>query len=62
LNEKKAGKRNKIIVEKQRELKKLIKQKPLKYGRDCKKWTGLILQEYLMKNWNINIGTRTAQL
>lgn len=62
LNEKKAGKRTKIGVEKQRELKILIKQKPLKYGYNSKKWTGLILQEHLQKNWNIKIGTRAAQL
>jgi transposase len=62
LNEKKAGKRTRIGVEKQRKLKILIKQKPLKHGYDSKKWTGLILQEYLLKNWNIKIGTRAAQL
>lgn len=62
LNEKKAGKRTKISVEKQRELKGLIKQKPAKYGYDNKKWTGVILKDFLKKNWNIKIEIRTAQL
>ena len=62
LNEKKVGKRTKIGVEKQRKLKILIKQKPGKYGYDGKKWTALILQKFLLKKWNIKIGTRAAQL
>lgn len=62
LTEKKAGKRTKISVEKQRELKGLIKQKPAKYGYDNKKWTGVILKDFLKKNWNIKIEIRTAQL
>lgn len=62
LYEKKAGKRIKINIEKQKELKNLIKQKPIKYGYDSKKWTGKILKDFLEKIWNIKIGIRTAQL
>jgi len=62
LSEKKVGKRTKISNEKLIELKKLIKQKPIKYGYDSKKWTGNILVDYLQKQWNIKIGIRAAQL
>ncbi len=62
LNKKKAGKRSKISCERQTELKRLIKQKPTKYGYDGKKWTGKILKDFLQKNWNIKIGIRAAQL
>ena len=62
LSVKKAGKRTKISVEKQRELKRLLKQKPEKYGYVNKKWTGEILKDVLKKKWNIKIGIRAAQL
>ena len=62
LQEKKAGKRTKISAEKQKELKRLIKQKPKKYGYDRKNWTGKILKEFMEINWNVKIGIRTAQL
>jgi len=62
LYENKAGKRAKISIEKRMELKKMLKQKPIKYGYDNKKWTGNILKDLLENNWNIKIGIRAAQL
>jgi len=62
LGEKKVGKRAKIDKEKLLQLKKLIKQKPTKFGYDGKKWTGKVLVDYAQKQWNITIGIRTAQL
>jgi len=62
LGEKKVGKRAKIDKGKLVELKKLIKQKPTKFGYDGKKWTGKVLVDYTQKQWNITIGIRTAQL
>jgi transposase len=62
LKEKKVGKRARIGKDKLLELKKLIKQKPIKYGYEGKKWTGNILMDYLQKQWNIKVGIRTAQL
>lgn len=62
LNEGKVGKRPKINAEKQKELKKIMKEKPIKYGYDEKKWTGQVLKDFLEKNWNIKIGIRAAQL
>lgn len=62
LDEKKVGKRARIGKEELLELKKLIKQKPTKHGYEGKKWTGSILVDYLQKQWDINVGIRTAQL
>lgn len=62
LYENKAGKRIKISVEKQRELRHILKQTPTKYRYDSKKWTGKILKDFLENNWNIKIGVRAAQL
>ncbi|MDP2750418.1 MAG: helix-turn-helix domain-containing protein [Nanoarchaeota archaeon] len=62
LKEKKLGKRSKINIEKQKKLKVIIKQRPAKYGYDEKRWTGKILKDFMLKNWNINIGIRAAQL
>jgi len=62
LNEKKVGKRARIEGAELLELKKLVKQKPTKYGYEGKRWTGSILVDYLQKQWDIKIGIRTAQL
>lgn len=62
LQEKKVGKRSKMGSSKIQLIKKLIKQNPAKYGYPQKKWTGVILSEYVKKKWKISIGTRTAQL
>lgn len=62
LLEKKVGKRSKMDTEKLLAMKKLIKQKPAKYGYQQKRWTGIILSDYIKKKWKISIGIRTAQL
>ena len=62
LVEKKVGKRASINKEKLVELKKLIKQKPTNFGYDGKKWTGRFLVDYVLRQWDIKIGIRTAQL
>lgn len=62
LTEKKVGKRSRLDIEKQKDLKVIIKQKPAKYGYSEKKWTGNILKDFLQKNWKIQIGIRSAQL
>ena len=62
LLKKKVGKRARIEVEKLQEIKKLIKQKPSKYGYEKKKWTGKLIVDYVKNKWNIKIGIRTAQL
>jgi transposase len=59
---KKTGKRSKIDDDKLQEIKRLMKQKPAKYGYEDKKWTGLIFADYLKKKWKIKIGIRAAQL
>ena len=58
----KPGKRSKINTAKKKKLKSIIKQKPEKYGYTEKKWTGIILKDFLEKNWNMKIGIRAAQL
>lgn len=62
LDKKKVGKRARIGKVELLELKKLIKQKPTKYGYEGKKWTGSILVDYLQKQSDIKVGIRTAQL
>jgi len=62
LDEKKVGKRALIGKDELLGLKKLIKQKPTKYGFEGKKWTGCVLADYLQKHRDIKIGIRTAQL
>ena len=62
LTAKKVGKRSLMDIEKIRALKKLVKQKPAKYGYEATKWTGITLSDYIKTNWGITIGTRAAQL
>lgn len=59
---KKVGKRSRLTDEKLNQLKKIVKQRPSKYGYEEKKWTGNIIRDYVAKNWNLNIGIRTAQI
>lgn len=62
LKEKKAGKRSKLNVAKKEELKIIVKRSPKKQGYNTKKWTGLLVQEFVLENWNWEISLRTAQL
>jgi len=62
LKEKKAGKRSKLNVAKKEELKIIVKRSPRKQGYKTKKWTGLLIQDFVLKNWKWEISLRTAQL
>lgn len=62
LKEKRVGKRSKLDEIKRKELKKIVKKSPRKQGYIKKKWTGLIIQNFVLKKWEIKISLRTAQL
>ena len=62
LEEKKVGKRSKLNAVKIEELKKVVKTSPKKQGYKTKKWTGVLIQDYVLKRWGFKISTRTAQL
>ena len=62
LKEKKVGKRSKLNVDKKEELKKIVKLSPKRQGYKTKKWTGLLIQDFVLKNWKIKISQRTAQV
>lgn len=62
LKEKKVGKRSKLNADKIEELKKIVKTSPKKQGYKTKKWTGVLVQDYVLRRWNFKISTRTAQL
>jgi len=62
LKEKKVGKRSKLNADKKEELKKIVKLSPKRQGYKTKKWTGLLIQDYVLKNWKLKISLRTAQL
>lgn len=62
LKEKKVGKRSKLNVAQKEELKFIVKCSPRKQGYKTKKWTGLLIQDFVLKNWKLEISLRTAQL
>ena len=62
LKEKKVGKRSKLNVDKKEELKKIVKLSPKRQGYKTKKWTGLLIQDFVLKNWKFKISRRTAQV
>ena len=62
LKEKKVGKRSKLNVDKKEELKKIVKLSPKRQGYKTKKWTGLLIQDFVLKNWKFKISQRTAQV
>ncbi len=62
LKEKKVGKRTRFNLDKKNELKRIVKLPPKRQGYKTKKWTGLMVQDYILKNWNMEISLRTAQL
>lgn len=62
LKEKKVGKRSKLNVDKKEELKKIVKLSPKRQGYKTKKWTGLLIQDFVFKNWELKICLKTAQL
>jgi len=62
LTDKKKGKRSRISVENQKELRKILMSSPKKQGLIETKWTGKMVQEIVSKKWNYKISIRTAQL
>jgi len=62
LRQGKVGKRSKLNQQKKNKLKKIIKKSPASQGYTNKKWTGLLIQDYVRKQCGYNISLRTAQL
>ncbi len=62
LKEKKVGKRSKLNADKKEELKKIVIKSPKRQGYKTKKWTGLLIQNFVLRNWKFKISLRTAQL
>ena len=62
LKEKKVGKRSKLNSDKIKELKRIVKISPKKQGYKTKKWTGVLVQDYVLRRWDLKISLRTAQL
>jgi transposase len=62
LRQGKVGKRSKLNQQKKNKLKKIIKKSPASQGYANKKWTGLLIQDYVRKQSGYNISLRTAQL
>ncbi len=62
LKEKKVGKRSRLSEDRKKELKKIVKLSPKRQGYKTKKWTGLLIQSYVLKNWELKISLRTSQL
>lgn len=62
LKEKKVGKRSKLDKGKKAELKNVVGKSPKKQGYKEKKWTGLLVQDYIRHQWKFDISLRTAQL
>jgi len=62
LKEKKVGKRSKLNKDRKEELKEITKLSPKRQGYSTKKWTGQLIQSYVLKNWKCKISLRTAQL
>lgn len=58
----KVGKRFRLIPGKQTQLTALLKKSPKKYGHDCKRWAGRLVKEFALRNWDLSISLRTANL
>ncbi len=62
LKVKKVGKRSKLSNEKEEVLKSIVKASPKKQGYKTKKWTGILIQDVVLKKWKYKICLKTAQL
>lgn len=62
LRQKKVGKRSKLNRAKKKELKSIVGKSPKKQGYDKKRWTGMIVRDFVFRKWGIAISLRTAQL
>jgi len=62
IKQRKVGKRSKLNQQRKNNLKKIIKKSPQSQGYKNKKWTGLLIQDYVRKQWGYDVSLRTAQL
>lgn len=62
LKEKKVGKRSKLNDVKKNELKSIVMKSPKKQGYKTRKWTGPLIQDFVLKKWRFVISLRTAHL
>lgn len=62
LKEKKVGKRSKLNETRKMELKDIVRLSPKRQGYKQKKWTGLLIQDFVLSQWKLNVSLRTAQL
>ena len=58
----KVEKRSKLSIEKEDELKSIVKASPKKQGYKTKKWTGVLIQKVVLKKWKYKICMKTAQV
>lgn len=62
LEEKRVGKRSMLTEKQKMTLKDIVKRSPKRQGFKSKKWTGLLVQDFVFNKWEYNISLRTAQL
>jgi transposase len=62
LKEKKVGKRSKLNEARKMELKNIVRLSPKKQAYKQKNWTGVLIQDYVLSKWGLNVSLRTAQL
>ncbi len=62
IKEKKVGKRSKLNAEKEEILKSIVRLSPKRQGYRTNKWTGLLVQDVVLRKWEFKISLRTAQL
>ncbi len=62
LEEKRVGKRSMLTAKQKMTLKDIVKRSPKRQGFKSKKWTGLLVQDFVFNKWEYNISLRTAQL
>ena len=62
IKEKKVGKRSKLNAEKEKVLKSIVRLSPKRQGYKTNKWTGLLVQDVVLRKWEFKISLRTAQL
>jgi len=62
IKEKKVGKRSKLNAEKEEVLKSIVRLSPKRQGYKTNKWTGLLVQDVVLRKWEFKISLRTAQL
>lgn len=58
----KKGKSPSIDNNKRSRLMKIVASPPIKHGYEQKKWTGLLLKNFVHDKWNVYITVRTAQV